>query len=116
MPFHDEPKPKKKSLPLWVEALDLLQSKSASKLLFPYRQLEERRRRNRRRYPNSAEERRRDDEDFNPSPTNIAWKKYRSYSYVTMRAARTFWLGTLLAELERLYGTKWCGSGVHFSY
>ena len=120
MPFHDEPKPKKKSLPLWVEALDLLQSKSASKLLDPYRE-----ERDDDDSPTSmaitilkvahaavADDDDDDDSDWNWSPRSLAeserlyGSKCRSRARATMRAARIFWQGALTAELERLYGNE----------
>ena len=98
MPAHElEPKPKRK-LPLWAEALDLLQSESARELLGDYRLLAER------------------DNDGRPILAELErWygSEYRSSARATMHAARAFWLDALLGELERLYGTKW--SNVYFS-
>ena len=102
MPAHElEPKPKRK-LPLWAEALDLLQSESASELLGDYRLLVER------------------DNDGRPILAELErlyGSEYRSSANAITYAARAFWLDALLGELERLYGTKWSsGPGVYFSY
>ena len=101
MPAHEiEPKPKKK-LPLWADALDLLQTKSASELLYDYWPLSER------------------DNDGRPifaELERLYGSEYRSSARATMYAARAFWLDALLAELERLYGTTCRGSGVYFRY
>ena len=94
MPFHDElkPKPKQKLLPLWVEALDLLQSESASKLLDTYR-----------------EERDDDDDsDWNWSPRRSP-RSGCSEASIDARARyharrENLLAAALLAELERLHG------------
>ena len=88
MPAHElEPKPKRK-LPLWAEALDLLQSESASELFDHYRHLPER------------------DDDYWPSLAEIKrlyGSDYRSSARATSRAARIFWFDAVLAELQRLH-------------